>query len=507
MLKLYHTYKKKVVPFKPIKEGKVGMYNCGPTVYDSVHVGNLRAYVFADLLRRGLEYLGYEVKYVMNITDVGHLTMTEAQKALRQVQGEKLEITDTDEGLDKMEKAAKREGLTVWEVAEKYIVEIFGKDWGKSNKFGQDGDLGKMNILKPHIICKATDHIQEQIDLIKKLEAKGYTYKTKKAVYFDITKFSRYEGLVGQKFEDMRKGERADTSDPDRNHPADFRLWQLDQPDHAMQWDSPWGRGFPGWHIECSAMSTKYLGQPFDIHTGGEDFIKLHHANEIAQSECAYGKTMANYWLHNAFLTVDGRKMGKSLGNMYTQVDVGKKGFSPMDLRYFFLQAHYRTKQDFTWVAINAARIALEKLVEKLRFLMGGEAFNHTFKDERKILKKWKDRFKKAIEDDLNIPKALSIAWKLIKSKEDDKKKVVTILEFDKVFGLELEPWLHIRNPEKLQRIRNLIKEREKARQNRNWKKADEIRKELKKRCNVKLKDEKDGPSWAIEKKEGGSKK
>lgn len=503
MLKLYHTYKKKLVPFRPIKHGKVGLYNCGPTVYDYVTIGNLRAYVFEDLLRRVLEYLGYEVTQVMNITDVGHLTLTDLQKEVIKKSGKKIEITDTEDGLDRMEKAAKREGVSVWDIAQKYIDATFGEKYDESNKHYGKSDFGKMNVLKPHHLPRATEYIKQQVDFIEKLEEKGYTYKTKQAVYFDIKKFQKYENLAGQKFADMKKGKRADETDPDRKHPADFRLWQLNQPDHAMQWDSPWGKGYPGWHIECSAMSRELLGQPFDIHTGGEDHIKVHHPSEMAQSESAYDKTMTNYWMHNAFLTVDGGRMGKSLGNAYTLADIENKGFDPLDLRYFYLSAHYRTKQDFSWKILKSAGNARKKLINEVTRLLAntGQAGQANSDERKTISKEWKAKFVKTLENDLNIPKALAVMWSLIKSDINDDQKLEAILDFDKVFGLRLG---FIKIDDKRikanvkKEIEELVKQREKARENKDWKEADRIRAELMKKYDVKLEDTEEGCEWEV---------
>jgi len=487
MLKVYQTYKKKFVPFEPIQNGKVGMYNCGPTVYDFITIGNMKYFVWCDLFRRSLEYLGYEVKQVMNITDVGHLTMTEAQKKQAELACGDLEITDTDEGLDRMEKAAKREGLSVSEIAQKYAEAIFGKNFDKKKVFGKDGDLGKLNVLKPHELPKASKHINEQIDMIKLLEEKGFTYKTRKAVYFDIARFSQYENLTGQSLEDIQCGQRADTSDPDRKNPADFRLWQLDQPKHEMQWDSPWGRGFPGWHIECSAMSRKYLGQPFDIHTGGEDHIRLHHVNEIAQSESAYDKPMANYWLHVLFLTIEGKRIGKSLGNAYIMKDIEERGFDPLDLRYLILQAHYRSKQDFTWEALKAAKCARANLVDFVK--QNG--------NRGKIIPKYKEEFKKKLEDNFNICEALALAWKLIKSGEKDQDKAATLFDFDRVFGLDLRNVQKEKiDPEKKREIDKLLKKRDKARKDKDWKSADEIRKKITRTFGGRLEDRSGASVW-----------
>jgi cysteinyl-tRNA synthetase len=506
MLKIYHTYKKKLLLFKPIKKGIVHIYNCGPTVYYFPQIGNFRTFVFYDLLRRTFEYLGFQVKQVMNITDVGHLTMTETQKKILELKGEIIEITDTEDGIDRMQKAAKREGLSVYEIAQKYTEAIFGKDYKSSKSFLKDCDMGRLNILKPDILAKASDHIKEQIEIIKILEKKGFTYTTKQAVYFDIQKFPKYEELVGQKFKDMECTDRACKSDPLRKHPADFRLWQLDQPKHEMQWDSPWGRGFPGWHIECSAMSTKYLGQPFDIHTGGEDHIKVHHTAEMAQSESAYGKTMANYWMHGYFLTVDERRMGKSLGNAFIASDIenysfvdsngnkidnkGELNLNFIALRYFYLTAHYRSKMDFTWKNYESARICLEKIINKIK------EFKKS--NQGKVVNSFKDEFIKAIEDDLNMPKALCVFWNVIKSDLDEGDKLATILDFDKVLGLNFKGLLHIKSEfdkETLEKINKLIKERKEARKDENWEKADEIREELRK-MGVKVKDTEGGTLW-----------
>jgi len=490
MLKLYHTYKKKLLPFKPVRKGKVGMYTCGPTVYNDMTIGNINTYLFNDFLRRSLEYLGYKVKHVMNITDVGHLTMTEAKKELAQIEGKKIEITDDEEGIDRMEKAAKREGISVWDVAEKYIIQIFGKNWNKADKLDEKSDLGKLNIEKPTVICRATDYIKEQIDLIKKLENKGYTYVTKDAVYFDIQKFPKFQDLVGQKFDKMKSGERADTSDPERKHPGDFRLWQLNQPNHVMLWDSPWGKGYPGWHIECSAMSLKHLGQPFDIHTSGEDHIKIHHPNEIAQSESAYGKTMSNYWLHNKFIRIDGKRMGKSLGNAYTIGDLEDKSFDALDFKYFSLLSHYRSTKNFTWEALKSARNARLTLINSLKKIKSTKG---------KILKKIQKEFIDSLKDDINMPKAISIAWKVLKSKEKDEDKFATIIDFDKVFGLRLKKHVNKKDEiskEMIKEIEQLIGQRNEAREQKDYKRADEIRKKLKEDLSVRLIDSGEKTDW-----------
>jgi cysteinyl-tRNA synthetase len=314
-IKLYNTLTKKKENFTPIIEGEVKMYHCGPTVYDFVHIGNLFAFTFDDLLRRMFEYQGYKVTQVMNVTDVGHLT------------------SDDDAGEDKMAKGARRTGKTVWEVAQFY-----------TDAFLEDS--AKMNLLPPHIRPYATKHVQEMIDLITVLVDKGMAYVTPTAVYFDVSKFPEYTKLSGQKLdENIQKAREEIVEDVTKKNWYDFRLWQLDQPDHAMQWESPWGKGFPGWHIECSAMSMKYLGETFDIHTGGVDHIPVHHTNEIAQSEGATGKQFSKYWMHNQFILVDNEKMSKSKGNFYNLRDLEMKGFEPLALRLLFLQSTDRTQQ------------------------------------------------------------------------------------------------------------------------------------------------------------------
>ena len=494
-MQLYHTYKKKIVSFYPIEKGKVTIYNCGPTVYDYIHIGNMNAYIVEDLLIRTLEYLGYKVISVMNITDVGHLTMTEVQKEAAKLKGEELEITDTDDGIDRMEKAAKREGVTVWEIAEKYIHAIFGKNYKKRQSYSLESDMGKLNIKKSDFLPRATEMIDEQIEFIKKLEEEGYTYRTKKAVYFNIQKFPKYEDIVGQSFEDMCKGERADIEDEDRKHPADFRLWQLGKKEHPMQWDSPWGRGFPGWHIECSTMSKSFLGQPIDIHTGGEDHIKLHHANEMAQSEAAYKKPLANYWFHDIFLKVNGKRMGKSLGNAYTMKDIESKGYIGLDVRYFSLLSHYRSQKNFTWEALKDAKNAREKLHRKV------ERLKKLNKKKGIISKKWKKKFVKSLKNDLHIPNALAVTWNMLKSDIDDADKLATIIDFDKVLGLRLDNWKRRTkeiNTKTKREIEKLLRKRDKARVEKNWKKADEIRARLMNKYKVKVNDKGEDTTWEM---------
>ncbi|MBM3281935.1 MAG: cysteine--tRNA ligase, partial [Candidatus Diapherotrites archaeon] len=336
---LYNTLARQKQEFSTLNNTpKVGLYACGPTVYSYAHIGNFRAYVAWDVLRRVLERNKFKPTHVMNITDVGHLQ------------------NDSDTAEDKLEKAAREEKKTPFEIAEFY-TKIFLQD------------ASKLHILPPTILCKATDHIPEMIKLIQKLEKKGYTYTTPHGIYFDVQKFPGYGKISGQNLEQLKQVRESVERDPFKHHPADFRLWQLAQPSHAMQWDSPWGRGYPGWHIECSAMSMKYLGETFDIHVGGNDHIPIHHPNEIAQSEGATGKPFVRFWLHNSFMKVDGSKMSKSLGNVYTVSDLEKRGFSPVDYRYLLLTAHYRSELNFTFDSLSAAQRARNSWNEFIRRL------------------------------------------------------------------------------------------------------------------------------------------
>ena len=452
MLKLYNTLTRKKEVFKPLKNKKVGFYTCGPTVYDYDHLGHAWNYTQADFLRRVLEYNDYKVKQVMNVTDVGHLT------------------SDSDTGEDKMEKSAREKKKSVWEIAE-----FFTKIYFKNRK--------KLNLLKPQIVCKATDHIKEMIELVKTLVKKGYGYKIDDGIYFDVQKFPNYGKLSGNTLENLKAGARIEVN-PQKKHPADFALWKF-TPSRArrqMEWDSPWGRGFPGWHIECSAMSMKYLGKTFDLHTGGEDNIFPHHESEIAQSESATGKKFVRYWFHSRFLKVEGQKMSKSLKNFFTLADIEKQGFSVLALRYLFLTSHYRSSINFTWKGLESAQIALNKLHEVVASLKS---------ETGKIDKKYQRKFLNLINDDLNMPEVISLVWQLIKDKKvksADKKK--TLLDFDRVLGLELEKIKKISIPPELL---SLAKQREKYRRKELWQKADEIRKEIEK-LGYQIEDTKEGP-------------
>lgn len=438
---LYNTLSRKKEEFRPINPPNVGLYTCGPTVYWSTHIGHMSKYVGDDVLRRALLYNGYKVKHVMNVTDVGHLT------------------SDEDAGEDKMEKGAKREGLTVWEVAKKYEKEFFDT-------------MDALNVLQPDIVARATEHISEQIALIKRLEQNGYAYETDTAVFFDVSKFPDYWKLSGQKLEEKKTGAREDVFvDKQKKSPYDFALWfkRIGRfANHTMHWDSPWGDGFPGWHIECSAMSMKYLGESFDIHTGGIDHIGVHHPAEIAQSEGATGKPFVKYWVHRVFITIDGQKMSKSLGNFFTLKDITERGFKPMALRYLLLTAHYRTGLNFTWKSLEAAQSALDNLYGIVKEY--GEPKIGCAEFEREFLK--------AVNDDMDTPKALAVMWKLIKSNYPGSAKKQSLLKMDKVLGLGLDKI----KKEKLvvpAEVKKLVSQREIARKNKDWSRSDELRKKI----------------------------
>lgn len=375
-IKIFNTLGRKLEEIEPVSGDEIGVYSCGLTVYDYAHIGNLRKYVFDDLLRRGLIYLGYKVKWVMNITDVGHLT------------------SDADEGEDKIEKGAKREGRNAFDVAEFYERAFIE-------------DVSKLNIKMPDVLCRATGHIDDQINLIRTLEEKGFTYNTNDGVYFDTSKLSDYGKLAGLDIENLREGIRVEKN-PQKKNPTDFALWKFSPQGEKrqMEWDSPWGVGFPGWHIECSAMSVKYLGQPFAIHTGGVDHIPVHHTNEIAQSEAAAGKPLAKYWVHSEHLLEEGRKMAKSDGHFIRLKDVVDRGFDPLDLRFFYLRAHYRTKIDFSWSNLEAAKQARSRILDFALKLT-----NSSNEEEKNYFKLTIEKFDEAIANDLDTPKALEVLF------------------------------------------------------------------------------------------------
>lgn len=447
-MKLYNTAKKKKEEFKPLKEGEIGVYSCGPTVYWNQHIGHMYAYVQWDTMVKFLRHQGFKVKWVMNITDVGHMT------------GDNL--GDADTGEDKMERGAKREGKTVWQIAEKYI-----------KQFTKSMDL--LNVTRPDVMSRATEHIEEQISLIKKIEANGFTYKTKTGLVFDTGKFKDYAKFAKLDLKKQRAGARVEI-DEEKKSPEDFLLWVTNKPNHIMQWDSPWGRGFPGWHIECTAMGTKYLGDKFDIHTGGLEHIPVHHTNEIAQVFGAFKDSAVNYWLHNAWLTLKGEKMSKSLGNMVTVQDLVKKGYDPMHFRYLVLTSHYKKGLVFSFDALDGARVAYEKLVVLMRAWR--ERGRSTLSEEKiEKINNFREEFVKKANDDLNFPEALAVLWKAAKSNIPNTDKLDLVLEFDQVLGLRLnERSFREEIPAKVQK---LIKKREKLREENKFEESDKIREKI----------------------------
>ncbi len=458
VLKLYNTLTRKEEVFKPIDKKLVKIYSCGATVYWYQHVGNMRAYVFSDVLQRVLQYNGYKVKKVINITDVGHLT------------------SDADEGEDKMEKAVRREGKTAREIADHYFKQF--KD-----------DYEKLNIIPPSIWCKATEHIKEQIDFIKKLEKKGYTYLTSDGVYFDSTKFKNYGKLARLKPENLQAGKRIEVGE--KKHPTDFALWKFsDKPGERQQeWQSPFGIGFPGWHVECSAMSIKYLGEHFDLHTGGEDHVPVHHTNEIAQSEAATGKKFVNYWMHNAFLTFKGEKVSKSKGGLYTVTELESKGYPPMAFRYMCLSSVYRRPLDFSLENLDAAKNAYERIKRKVIEL---KKENSKGADKTKT---YESEFLEAVNDDLNTPKALEVFWKSLDDASfDSKRKLALLVKFDEVLGFDIKDMKEEVVAVSVD-IKKLIETREELRKQKKWAEADKIRDELKEKGII-LDDTAEGTKW-----------
>jgi cysteinyl-tRNA synthetase len=447
MLKLYNTLTKKTEEFRPIHPPVVGLYTCGMTVYDHAHIGHGKKYVGDDILRRALMRLGYEVKHVQNVTDVGHLS------------------SDADSGEDKMEKGAQKSGKTVWEIARYY-----------TDHFYRTMDL--LGVLRPNIICKATEHIPEQVALVAKLIKKGYAYDTPEAVYFDISKFPAYGQLFGQNLIDKKTAIRQEVQTGKyKRNPIDFVLWfkRVGRfADHVMHWDSPWGDGFPGWHIECSAMSMKYLGDTVDIHTGGIDHIPVHHPNEIAQSEAVTGKQFVRFWIHHAFLVIDGQKMSKSLGNYYTIEDLVNKGFDPLTLRYFYLTAHYRKPLNFTWEALKGAQNALTDLRQRFSQL----AVSDSSQPLSVAAMNYKKSFDEGIYSDLNTPIGLRVVWEVMKSQLSDYEKRILLEDFDQVLGIGLKKSI-TDNPDVPPAITQLAKKRQQLRKENKFVEADVLRKQI----------------------------
>jgi cysteinyl-tRNA synthetase len=469
MLRLYNTMTRSVDEFRPIQPGKVGMYTCGLTVYNYAHIGNLRMYVFEDTLKRVLKVCGYQVRHVMNITDVGHLT------------------SDADTGEDKMEKGAAREGKTAWEIAEFY-QKAFVRD------------LHRMNILEPDVWCKATDHIPEQIELIRKLEEKGFTYVIDgDGVYFDTSKLPDYGKLVRLDAEGLRAGARVEMVAGKRNL-TDFALWKFSPKDRKrqMEWPSPWGVGFPGWHIECSAMAVKYLGERLDIHCGGVDHQAVHHTNEIAQTEAAFGQKghpWVNWWMHGEWLVLpkesgEAAKMAKSSGEFLTLDLLRQRGYDPLAFRYFCLNAHYRQQMAFTWEALDAAASAYARLKRTVLDLRP----KHQAGD--RPIEKHVTEFRTAAEDDLNMPQALAAMWTALKDEQAKAGEVyATLLEMDRVLGLGVEQMEEGKLPISRAEIQKLIDDRAAARQAGRFAHADQIRQQLAE-MGIVLEDSPSGTTW-----------
>lgn len=437
VLQLYDTFTRSLREFEPLNPPLVGLYACGPTVYDYAHIGNLRTYLFEDVLRRVLAFNGYQVQHVVNITDVGHLT------------------SDADEGEDRMEVGTQRTGRSAWEIADLYTRAF-------------EGDLQRLNILAPTIWCRATAHIPEQIALVQCIEAQGFAYRTADGIYFDTARLPDYGRLARLKVKGQRAGARVEVGE--KRNPTDFALWKFSLPGarRQMEWDSPWGVGFPGWHIECSAMSAKYLGPFFDIHCGGEDHIPVHHTNEIAQTQACYGTNLANFWLHGYFLQLDAAKMSKSTGGFIRLQELALQGYDPLAYRYFCLNAHYRSKLSFSWEGLDGAATALDRLW----------AMSHGWGTAGVPDEGYVDRFAAHVNHDLNTARALAVTWDLARSDLDAPSKKATILEFDRVLGLDLANWTP---PEPVvpDEILVLAQQRQQARAEKRWSEADALRDQI----------------------------
>lgn len=435
-LKLYNTKTRQKELFEPAHDNITRMYSCGPTVYSSAHIGNMRSNMLADFVKRTLKFLGTDVQHVMNITDVGHL------------------ISAT--GQDKMEKAARETSKSAIEIANKYTEEFMS-------------DLKELNIIPADNFPRATEYIEQQIELVQKLEKKGYTYRISDGIYFDTSKFTNYGTLSGQNLEDKEEGARV-KKNPEKKNASDFVLWKFSPKDEQrqMEWDSPWGKGFPGWHIECSAMSTALLGQPIDIHTGGIDLLPVHHENETAQSEAAQDTEFVRFWLHGEFVDLAGEKMAKSDGNIITVSTIIEKGYNPLAYRYLALNTHYRSKLNFTFEALDAAQNALNNIRDTVR----------TWKSPSEPDQPTLDQFTTAIKDDLQLPQALAITQGLIKSNLDSSVKSATLLIIDNVLGLKLDQWIAkpIKAPAD---VIELAEQRQQARAEKNFKKSDQLREQI----------------------------
>ncbi len=437
-LYFYNTLTREKNIFKPIDSNEVKIYSCGPTVYKDATIGNMRTSIFQDVLRKVLRYNGYKIKHVMNITDVGHL------------------VSDGDEGEDKMLKSAREEHKTPLEIAEHYTQLFFN-------------DLEDLNVERPEIVCKATEHIKEMLEYVEELVKNGYAYETSTAIYFDISKLDKYPILSNLDLKEQKAGARIDV-DTEKRNPYDFALWIKAPENHLMKWDSPWGPSYPGWHIECSAMGRKYLGEQFDIHTGGIDLIPTHHENEIAQSKGACGKIPANYWMHGEYLLINGGKMSKSLGNTYLVKDIKEKGYNPLVYKLFSYSSHYRNKLNFTWEGIESASKSLERLKNGYQNHLKG-----TDKVDEEIINKYEEKFHEAINDDLNMPSAMGVVWEVVRNEDKSPSLAKLLLKFDTVLGLKIDE-NNSKNEELPEEILELVEQRKVARENKDWNKSDELR-------------------------------
>jgi cysteinyl-tRNA synthetase len=451
----YNTLTKSKEEFKPIEGNEVRIYTCGPTVYKDATIGNMKSFIFMDTLRRVLKYNGYSLKHAMNITDVGHL------------------VSDGDDGEDKMVKAAKEEKKTPLEIAAYY-----------TEKFLSDFD--RLNIYRPEIICKATDHIKEMEEFVQKLLDNGYAYETSTAIYFDVSKLDEYGILSGIDLRNQKAGARVEIDEEKRN-PYDFALWIKAPENHIMKWESPWGLCYPGWHIECSTMSNKYLGEEFDIHTGGIDLVPTHHENEIAQSKGCTGKVPARFWMHCEFLLINGGKMSKSLGNAYLVQDIIDKGYEALAYKMMCFTSHYRNKLNFTWEALESSQNSLNRLREGYKKHNEGNA-----EIEDNVIEEYKTKFQEAINDDLNMPVAMSVIWDIVKNPNKSKKLANLLLEFDEVLGVDIQKEVEEKTLEIPEEIKELIEKRKQARENKDWALSDQIRDELKEKGYA-VKDTKEG--------------
>lgn len=465
---VYNTLARNKEEIVTVEEGRIRLYTCGPTVYNYAHIGNLRTYVFEDALKKSLEYLGFKVKHVMNITDVGHLE------------------SDSDTGEDKMALGASREKKTVWEIA-RFYEEAFLKDC----------DL--LNIARPTVVCRATEHIEDMIKFIETLEKKGFTYIANGNVYFSIEKYPDYNKLANLSMDELEAGSRVEI-DPFKKNPLDFVLWFTNSKfsNQIMQWESPWGKGFPGWHIECSAMSMKYLGDRIDIHCGGVDHIPVHHTNEIAQSESATGHKWVNYWMHGEFLVLDNGKMSKSSGDFLTVSRLIEEGYSPLDYRYFCLQSRYRKQLLFSFESLTEAQKSLRKLKSRIKNISAAANPEETIDDSK--VKEYQNKFADQLSDDLNIANAFTVLSDVIKDETlNNSEKLYLINDFDKVFSLELTVEEEAKNNADVDEeyIQKLIAERNEARKMKNWARADEIRNMLLEK-NIELIDSKEGTTWRV---------